>query len=74
MVTELLNNGFIALFILVGIRWFVALFIVVKIRWFVVVFCFIAMFILVEKWLLCFSCLHIYIQNYSLLNCIMVGR
>ncbi|CAN6695228.1 unnamed protein product [Malus baccata var. baccata] len=32
---NLLDNGFVALFIVVDIRWFVALFILVKIRWFV---------------------------------------
>ncbi|CAN6548131.1 unnamed protein product [Malus baccata var. baccata] len=77
MVTELLDNGFVVLnddFILLNERWFVALFILVKIRWFVVNCCFIALFILLKKWLLCFGCLHINIQNYSLLNYIMVGR
>ncbi|RXH72080.1 hypothetical protein DVH24_025581 [Malus domestica] len=44
MVAELLDNGFVVLnddFILLNEKWFVALFILVKIRWFVVICCFV---------------------------------
>ncbi|RXH70624.1 hypothetical protein DVH24_013370 [Malus domestica] len=82
MVPKVLDKGFVALFILVqkdgfmlccfemvpevSDNGFVALFILI--RWFV------ALIILVEKWLLVCFCEFQHIQNYFLLNCVMVMR
>ncbi|RXI04918.1 hypothetical protein DVH24_039192 [Malus domestica] len=66
MATELLDNGFVALFILVDIRWCVALFILVNIRWCVALL----LYLFLSRNGYCV----LYNYNYSLLNCIMVGR